>query len=46
MYFREKSVIISLFLVRIQIHLNHMTDLLNLHVTKKNIKKYCTDVAK
>ena len=47
MYFREKSVIIYLFLVRFQIRLNHMTDLLILHVTKeKNIKKYCTDVAK
>ena len=40
MYFHEKSVIISLFLVRFQIRLNHMKDLLILHVTKeKNIKK-------
>jgi len=47
MYFHEKSVIISLFLVRFQIRLNHMKDLLILHVTKeKNIKKYCTDAAK
>ena len=40
MYFHEKSVIISLFLVRFQIRLNHMKDLLILHVTKeKHIKK-------
>jgi len=38
MYFREKSVIIYLFLVRFQIRLNHMTDILILHVTKE--KKY------
>ena len=39
MYFHEKSVMISLFLVRFQIRLNHMTDLLILHVTKeKKIK--------
>ena len=37
MYFREKSVIIYLFLVRFQIRLNHMTDLLILHVTKEKI---------
>ena len=35
MYFHEKSVIISLFLVRFQIRLNHMKDLLILHVTKE-----------
>ena len=50
MYFHEKSVIISLFLVRFQIRLNHMKDLLILHVTKeKNIKKVlyrCCKIAK
>jgi len=40
MYFCEKSVIIYLFLVRFQICLNHMKDILILHVTKEiNIKK-------
>ena len=40
LYFREKTVIISLFLVRFQIRLIHMTVLFILHVTKeKNIKK-------
>ena len=38
MYFYEKSVIISLFLVRFQIRLIHMTILFILHGTKE--KKY------
>jgi len=50
MYFREKSVIIYLFLVRFQIRLNHMTDLLILHVTKEKKKKKvlyrCCQIAK
>jgi len=40
LYFHEKKVKISLFLVRFQIRLIHMTDLFILHATKeKNIKK-------
>merc|ERR1712030_40111 len=40
LYFREKTVIIYLFLVRFQIRLIHMTVHFILHVTKeKNIKK-------
>merc|ERR1712105_114719 len=38
LYFREKTVIISLFLVQFQIRLNHMTVLFILHITKE--KKY------
>ena len=39
--FMKKTFIISSFLVRFQFRLNHMTDLLILYDTKKNIyKKY------
>ena len=41
-----KTAIIYLFRVRFQIRLNHMKDLLILHVTKEKKKKYCTDAAK
>merc|ERR1712002_507123 len=35
LYFREKTVIIYLFLVRFQIRFNHMTGILIVHVTKE-----------
>merc|ERR1712030_275569 len=45
LYFHEKTVITSLFLVRFQIRLIHMTALFILHATKeKNIKKYFRQV--
>ena len=45
LYFHEKTVIISLFLVRFQIRLIHMTVLFILHVTKEKIsKKYFRQV--
>merc|ERR1712030_68947 len=45
LYFHEKTVIISLFLVRFQIRLIHMTDIFILHATKEKIsKKYFRQV--
>merc|ERR1712030_155363 len=45
LYFHEKTVIISLFLVRFQIRLIHMTVLFILHGTKEKIsKKYFRQV--
>merc|ERR1712030_221691 len=43
LYFRDKTVIISLFLVRFQIRLNYLTVLFILHVTKEKISKSTLD---